>query len=150
MLLAAAVPLRGDAAPETTRNNAPVDLEMLDVRGPWRLEGLAVTGLPAFRVWLVESGLQTRPLPFWDFWSRDPEFVPAFLEADAETVRRQLERDGWLQHLLADVPLVSVARRSAGNLATPAVAGPDYQLAQDWAVQLEALLERMRDSLDEY
>ena len=108
LLCVALLPLSALGAPGKSPDEAPIALEMLDVRGPWQLDGLTIDGLPAFRVWLVESSLQTRPLPFWDFWSKEPEFVPAFLEADAETVRRQLERDGWYDAVVE--PRVRVLR----------------------------------------
>ena len=65
----------------------------------------------------------------------------------------QLEQEGWLGQLMrADSPAaLAGARPDPRNLASPAA-----DLAQDveqytlWTERLEALFERMGDSLDEY
>lgn len=61
---------------------------------------------------------------------------------------QQLEREGWIGELLAYSPVVA-AMPSAGNLAAN-VSGPTPADATAWADRLQALFDRMGDSLDEY
>jgi outer membrane protein insertion porin family/translocation and assembly module TamA len=101
------------AAREENSASDPISLASLDVRGPWLLDGLEVNGIATFRAWLIRSGLQTRPVPWWNFWSADLEFVPAYLESDAESVRRQLENDGYYDaRVRARVQVLSYPRRT--------------------------------------
>ena len=72
-----------------------VSVERLDVRGPWRIRGLSVEGVGPIRAWLLRSGLTTETRPFWAFWRERPEFSPAYLQADVEGLRRQLQADGY-------------------------------------------------------
>ncbi|MFP6664322.1 MAG: BamA/TamA family outer membrane protein [Deltaproteobacteria bacterium] len=100
-------------AQDESAATGPVALARLDVRGPWQLDGLEIKGVPTFRAWLMRSGLQTRPAPWWDFWTADPEFVPGYLESDAESVRRQLENDGYYQaRVRAQVHVLARPRRT--------------------------------------
>ncbi|MCB1842577.1 MAG: hypothetical protein KDI09_06405 [Halioglobus sp.] len=64
---------------------------------------------------------------------------------------QRLEQVGWLGDLLSgsDVAPGSQARTS-GNLASPAQSLGDCADVTDWAEQLETMMTRMRDSLDEY
>jgi len=61
-----------------------------------------------------------------------------------------LENEGWLAGLLQPPDEAVRATRAPGNLAVAAPAGPDCDQAQHWINQLEALFDRMSDSLDEY
>ena len=63
---------------------------------------------------------------------------------------RQLEREGWLAEMLSQGSVHKPAVKTAGNLATPVVGvtGPDQ--IDNWIDQLQALFDRMADSLDEY
>ena len=65
---------------------------------------------------------------------------------------QQLEQAGWLAELLASQDAMPAQRssRSPQNLAQAAPAQSGLQQFGDWAVQLEALFDRMGDSLDEY
>ncbi|MFK7978073.1 MAG: DUF6586 family protein [Halioglobus sp.] len=66
-----------------------------------------------------------------------------------------LEDEGWLQNLLAEIdfsrPTPSPrSRASRNNLALAASTVPSLEDARAWHMQLTALIERMRDSFDEY
>jgi hypothetical protein len=63
---------------------------------------------------------------------------------------RQLEARGWLADMLRDQELVMAAPRQQGNLAVAAIDLPGAEQVGRWLEQLEALFERMGDSLDEY
>ena len=62
----------------------------------------------------------------------------------------QLERDGWLAEMINPASDQRPATKTAGNLAMPVghISGPDQ--IDSWIDQLQALFERMADSLDEY
>lgn len=60
-----------------------------------------------------------------------------------------LEQDGWLGQLQRELPVTSVPVRSPGNLASEVSLLPDQALMSGWADRLEALFDRMGDSLDE-
>ena len=60
-----------------------------------------------------------------------------------------LEQDGWLGQLQCELPVTSVPVRSPGNLASEVSLLPDQALMSGWADRLEALFDRMGDSLDE-
>ena len=63
----------------------------------------------------------------------------------------QLEQSGWLSSLLTNHSSQSVHQpRSSGNLANAAAPAGDFAEAVEWSVQLEKMMSRMRDSLDEY
>ena len=62
----------------------------------------------------------------------------------------QLEADGWLAVLLAEQDESVPAGRIPGNLAITPADLPGAELAGQWIDQLEALFQRMGDSLDEY
>jgi outer membrane protein assembly complex protein YaeT len=79
-------------AKEPTRE---VRLDRLDVRGPWRVRRLALEGVGPIRGWLLSSDLTTETRPFWAFWRERPEFSPAYLQADVERVRRELQAEGY-------------------------------------------------------
>ncbi len=62
----------------------------------------------------------------------------------------QLEKSGWLADMLAAPPkFSSPSPRSRGNLASPAPSAGDYADALEWSTQLDQMMSRMRDSLDE-
>jgi len=63
---------------------------------------------------------------------------------------QQLETGGWLAELLCerDVPVHTAPMQ--GNLAVAAPELASCEQAQQWINNLEALFERMSDSLDEY
>jgi hypothetical protein len=63
---------------------------------------------------------------------------------------RQLEARGWLADMLRDQELAMAAPRQQGNLAVAAIDLPGAEQVGRWLEQLEALFERMGDSLDEY
>lgn len=63
---------------------------------------------------------------------------------------RQLEADGWLGELLTDRDDAPGRGRRQDNLAVAAVELPGCVEVEHWAAALEALFERMGDSLDEY
>ena len=61
---------------------------------------------------------------------------------------QRLEATGWIGDMLSGEP-TAMGKASAGNLAMSAPAtGPEQ--AEQWALQLQALFDRMGDSLDEY
>jgi hypothetical protein len=60
----------------------------------------------------------------------------------------QLELDGWIADLLRDRRGAAKRRSEPGNLASAAQGDPSVQ--RDWADRLQALFDRMSDSLDEY
>lgn len=63
----------------------------------------------------------------------------------------QLEQGGWLADLLAWQPaLPGAARRGPGNLARTVTTSAGPEDFTTWAGELEALFDRMGDSLDEY
>lgn len=98
VLVGLAIALSGRArAAEPPASDLPreVPLEKLDTRGPWRLRGLDVEGVGPVRAWMLRSGLATETRPFWAFWRDRPDFTPAYLQADLERVRRELEADGY-------------------------------------------------------
>lgn len=72
-----------------------VALADLDPRGPWRIRRLRIEGVGPVRSWLLRSGVGTETRPFWAFWRARPEFSPAYLQADLERVRRELEAEGY-------------------------------------------------------
>ena len=64
---------------------------------------------------------------------------------------QQLEATGWLAALLAEQDLPALGGgRARGNLAVASVDMAGSEQAQQWAQLLEALFDRMSDSLDEY
>ncbi len=63
---------------------------------------------------------------------------------------RQLESSGWLADMLRDQELPGPAPRQPGNLAVTVGDLPGVDQAANWLGQLEALFQRMGDSLDEY
>ena len=63
---------------------------------------------------------------------------------------RQLEASGWLGEMLQAASFDMPGTRQLGNLAMPAQTGPSTEQVEHWAQQLQALFERMGDSLDEY
>lgn len=74
-----------------------VSLADFDLRGRWQLQGLSVEGLGWFEAWRLESSLQTRPRPWWSFWSDRPAFVPAYLYGDLDTIRARMQADGYYE-----------------------------------------------------
>jgi hypothetical protein len=62
---------------------------------------------------------------------------------------RQLESGGWLGDMLRDSPDDIPASRQQGNLAFAAGNLPAAEQVEGWLRQLETLIERMGDSLDE-
>lgn len=63
----------------------------------------------------------------------------------------KLEQSGWLASLLATHSNSSAPQpRSSGNLASAASPAGDFAEVVEWSVQLEQMMSRMRDSLDEY
>ena len=63
---------------------------------------------------------------------------------------QQLEANGWLAELLAEPGEPAHSARTAGNLVTASPGLPDCAQVQQWINRLEALFDRMSDSLDEY
>lgn len=63
---------------------------------------------------------------------------------------RQLESSGWLGAMLRDSGSDFPAGRQQGNLVFAAGNLPAAEQVEGWMRQLEALIERMGDSLDEY
>ena len=63
---------------------------------------------------------------------------------------RQLEASGWLADMLRDPELFTAAPRQQGNLAVAAADLPGAEQVGSWLDKLEALFERMGDSMDEY
>ena len=63
---------------------------------------------------------------------------------------RQLETSGWLADMLRDQEIAAPTPRQQGNLAVAAGDLPGTGQVAKWLEQLEALFERMGDSLDEY
>ncbi len=63
---------------------------------------------------------------------------------------QQLERGGWLVGMLNQASDHRPETRTSGNLAMPVagITGPDQ--IDSWIDQLQALFDRMADSLDEY
>lgn len=115
---------------------APACNHLADAYG-WFL--LAVTG--------VES-LPSVPPRSW-------QALPAIAEGMAVPGElrefQKLEADGWLCDLLADhSTLAPTVRQRANNLAMATSSSSDPAQLRQWAQQLEALFDRMSDSLDEY
>ena len=118
---------------------------------------LAQAYLPAIRRHLVEAYgwflLEvTRPGSLPDQPPRCLADLPAIAEGKATPgeIREfeRLEESGWVADMLGDDVGVG-APASAGNLAVAApAAGPEQ--AEHWVDQLQALFDRMGDSLDEY
>ena len=65
---------------------------------------------------------------------------------------QQLESDGWLRELLYEGDATASGRAAPmrGNLAVAAPASAGCDQAQQWIIHLQALFDRMSDSLDEY
>ena len=63
---------------------------------------------------------------------------------------QQLENDGWLGALLREDEESTVAAPTPGNLARSIPGSQDCELVQHWVNELEALFDRMSDSLEEY
>lgn len=63
---------------------------------------------------------------------------------------RQLEASGWLGEMLQTASFNMPGTRQPGNLAVPAQTSPTPEQVDHWVQQLQALFERMGDSLDEY
>lgn len=63
---------------------------------------------------------------------------------------QRMESDGWLAALLAEGDTPTAAARSARNLAAAAPELPGLEQAGQWINELEAIFQRMGDSLDEY
>jgi hypothetical protein len=63
---------------------------------------------------------------------------------------RQLETAGWLADMLREQDLAVPAPRQPGNLAMAGGDLPGTEQVANWIDQLQALFERMGDSLDEY
>jgi len=63
---------------------------------------------------------------------------------------RQLETAGWLGEMLQRASFDMPVPRQQGNLASPAPTSPQAEQVEHWLLQLQALFERMGDSLDEY
>lgn len=59
-----------------------------------------------------------------------------------------LERDGWLAEVLRERRGVIRPQRSSGSLA--GTAPPEPARAREWADSLQALFDRMSESLEEY
>jgi hypothetical protein len=63
---------------------------------------------------------------------------------------QQLESDGWLSELLSEGDVAGRAAPLRGNLAVAAPESASCEQAQQWINHLQALFDRMSDSLDEY
>ena len=63
---------------------------------------------------------------------------------------RRLEAGGWLAELLAEHAAPAGTGRTPGNLAAGSSDTPGVEQVAQWVGHLEALFERMSDSLDEY
>ena len=63
---------------------------------------------------------------------------------------QQLEGSGWLAELLSDGAAQVQAGRVRGNLATATLESPGFEQTEHWLQNLQALFDRMSDSLDEY
>ncbi|MEM1153669.1 MAG: hypothetical protein AAGI44_05980 [Pseudomonadota bacterium] len=63
---------------------------------------------------------------------------------------RQLEGGGWLQSMLSETEVQSTAVRSPGSLAVSVNDSPAIAQVEHWLSELEGLMNRMGDSLDEY
>ena len=63
---------------------------------------------------------------------------------------RQLEADGWLRDMLRSGGSELPQTRQSGNLATAVQNAPGIEALEYWREQLQALVARMSDSLDEY
>ncbi len=61
---------------------------------------------------------------------------------------QQLESEGWIAEMLQASPDAQTTS-SAANLAV-VTSGPTPAVVEDWADRLQALFDRMGDSLDEY
>lgn len=62
----------------------------------------------------------------------------------------QVERGGWIGEMQAELPPPAVGAVSPGNLLACGPELPDLATMTAWANALEALFDRMGDSLDEY
>jgi outer membrane protein assembly complex protein YaeT len=89
------------AAEATSELPRAVALDRAGGRGPWQLRNLDVEGVGPIRSWMLRSGLATETRPFWAFWRDRPDFTPAYLQADLERVRRELEADGYYSAAVA-------------------------------------------------
>jgi hypothetical protein len=63
---------------------------------------------------------------------------------------QQLESEGWLAELLSEGDVSVRAASIQGNLAVAAPELASCEQVQQWINNLEALFDRMSDSLDEY
>ena len=63
---------------------------------------------------------------------------------------RQLETSGWLAELLSEGDVLARTAPAQGNLAVAAPEAAGCEQVQQWINNLEALFDRMSDSLDEY
>ena len=63
---------------------------------------------------------------------------------------QQLESEGWLAELLAEHDVPVRAAPLQGNLTVPSPELANCEQVQQWIDKLEALFDRMSDSLDEY
>lgn len=62
----------------------------------------------------------------------------------------RMEQAGWLAQMLAGEAAADATPASPGNLAHRPATGAGCAEARDWADSLQAVFERMRDSLEEY
>ncbi len=101
----------------------------------WFLLAICRTGLPAAGIPRGCAELPTMP--------QGQVYPPEINEF------RQLEAAGWLGEMLRDAPEEVPAIRRPGNLAIEPGNLPALEQVENWLDRLEALIERMGDSLDE-
>lgn len=79
-----------------------------------------------------------------------PELAPGTVLPGEIRELQNLERQGWLADMLQSGSLLEARAKAPGNLATAVstVSGPDQ--VDRWIEQLQAIFNRMADSLDEY
>ena len=79
-----------------------------------------------------------------------PDIPPGKAMPGALIELQSLEHDGWLADLLAPLqaPATPVSRRP-GNLAVNSMSAAGLEEAAVWCASMEAVIERLGDSLDE-
>ena len=113
--------------------------------------GSACEHLAAAYGWFLLEIAQAAPLPQSPprRCSELPDIAPGKAVPGEIRECRQLESAGWIGDMLADRPKLAPAGAQHNNLAVESPALPNPRQIEQWSGLLEALFDRMGDSLDE-
>jgi outer membrane protein assembly complex protein YaeT len=84
------------AAMDTSIAHA-IPLEALDSGKEWRVEKIVFSGNQAISQTDLLNEILTKERPWYQFWTRRPDFDPLTFEADLERIRRLYEARGYYQ-----------------------------------------------------